>query len=139
MDKTDDEEDGITWDYASDRGSLAFIRETGIPSIIIKQTNSTTSGSVTCLVPADCAGLEIKMIRAGIADIPDRFERITYTDENGRFDFSGVPQGMTLNIYVEKKHFCWVRQMLTVSLDRLKTQQKVEFVQRGFEFTYKSP
>ena len=56
----------------------------------------------------DCAGLEIKMIRAGIANIPDRFETITRTDENGRFDFKGVPH-ITLNVYVEKKHFCWVR------------------------------
>ena len=31
VDKTEDEEEGITWDYSSDRGSLAFIRETGVP------------------------------------------------------------------------------------------------------------
>ena len=59
------------------------------------------------------------MVRAGIADIPDRYESITYTDENGKFDFQGVPH-MTLNVFVERKHFCWQRGMLQVTLDRLK-------------------
>ena len=106
--------------------------------MIIKQANSTTTGQVTCLVQKDCADLEIKIIRAGIADIPNRFERITRTDKNGRFDFKGIPHMMTLNVYVEKKHFCWMRQMMTVTLDRLKYQTAVEFVQKGFEFSYRS-
>ena len=51
------------------------------------------------------------MVRAGIADIPDRYESITYTDKDGNFDFKGVPH-MTLNVFVERKHFCWQRGML---------------------------
>ena len=66
------------------------------------------------------------MIRAGIADVPDRYQSITHTDDNGKFDFGGVPF-LTLNVYVEKKHFCWERHMQTVVLERLKLKTSVSF------------
>ena len=45
---------------------------------------------------------------------------------------------MTLNVYVEKKHFCWDRQMKQVEIERLRLTTKVEFHQKGYEFTYKT-
>lgn len=122
----DEEQAGYTFRYGSDRGEMAFIMHQGVPNLTIRQANSTAFGIVNCLKPEDCVGLEIKMVRAGIANVPDRFNTVTYTDEKGMFDFKGVPQ-MTLNVHVEKKHFCWERQMKQVEIDRMKLVMKVEF------------
>ena len=81
----------MTWAYGSDRGAMAFIRNEAIPNLVIQQANVTTHGIVRCINQEDCAGLEIRMVRAGIADIPDRFETTTTTDENGIFHFKGIP------------------------------------------------
>ena len=129
---------GMAWNYGSDRGSLAFIINDAVPNLQIRQANQTSYGSVVCLDQEDCENLEIRMVRSGIADVPDRFESITHTDKDGRFDFKGVPHDMQLSVYVEKKHYCWKRQMLTCKLERTAAAQALTFEQRGYEFNYKN-
>ena len=63
----------------------------GVPNLSIQQANSTAYGFVKCLKQEDCADLEIKMVRAGIANVPDRFNTVTRTDKDGYFDFKGIP------------------------------------------------
>ena len=83
--------------------------------------------------------MEIKFSQQLKKDDPaERLVILKRTDEDGVFDFEGVPESMNMNIYVEKLHFCWVRQMLTVTLDKQKPNAVIEFVQRGYEFTYRA-
>lgn len=96
---------------------------------------------VNCIKKEDCENLEItiKKAGAGAAADQDYFEIIKTTDEDGRFDFIGVPLA-DLNIFVEIKHFCWQRGMESLSVNQLlndeKLDQKAIFQQRGYEVKY---
>ena len=70
-------------------------------------------GSAKCIIQADCANLEIKFLQVQIkSDNSPRLEILTRTDADGYFSFEGVPKDMNMHVYIEKLHFCWVRQML---------------------------
>lgn len=45
----EEEQAGFNFHYGSDRGEMAFIMQEGVPNLVIKQANSTASGSVKCL------------------------------------------------------------------------------------------
>ena len=77
------------------------------------------TGYVKCIVQSDCANLEIKFLQVQAKnDNSERVEVLTRTDSEGYFGFEGVPKSMNMHVYVEKLHFCWVRQMLHVQLDK---------------------
>ena len=121
-------EEGFEWDYTSEKGQLVLIRESPEPDLTIKQSNSTLTGNATCFIQSDCTGLEIKIVLAGadkLPDLTDRYERITYTNDKGQFNFTGVPHRFPLNVHIEKSNYCWKRHMQTVTVNRTQSQPHI--------------
>lgn len=95
-------------------------------------------GSVQCLRKEDCIGLEVYMNEVGITETPDKIKRTTEVLPTGQFTFNRTFQDKIYNIFIEKKHFCWIKDTQKVKVEPKTPIDSPVFQQNGYLVTYEA-
>jgi hypothetical protein len=112
------------------------VQDSPIMTLHFKQKNIAMVGQVECRNMNDGVGLEVQMNEVGLTDTPDKVKLQAFVDIEGKYTFSRVPEDVIYNISIEKKHFCWAKDIQKIKVQSQKDIRAPVFAHRGYEVNF---